>query len=68
MVARMDEIFCIGSAREVSWLFDLPRKPCDLKGYLMGHDSKKEVKYLNRLPRRGPTGYGKDAILSWRRP
>lgn len=52
----MSMAFSVGGGRGLQWLFDSLKKDYDLKKHVLEPGSREEVKYLNRVIRRGPQG------------
>lgn len=64
VVVYVDDVMCIGSVDALGWLFDSLNKQYDLKRHMLEPDSTKEVKYLNRVLRRGQKGLSGRVIPS----
>lgn len=52
-MVHVGDFLCIGSIDELVWLHVTLRKKYDLKKHMLEPESRREVKYLNRIHRRG---------------
>lgn len=66
IVVHVDDFLCIGSADALDWVYTTLKEHYDLKRNMLVPGSEKEVKYLNRVHRRGYMVLSGNVIQSMR--